>query len=114
MENKKITPITRINKSYKLYGLYCPYSDELRYIGITTGLLSTRLSGHLRNPTNGKIALWFKELKSNDKKPLSNKYNLNIDDIKNYIKEGLNLVQIGNKYGCSNKIIHKYIKKHGK
>ena len=47
-------------------------------------------------------------------KPLSNKYNLNIDDIKEYVKEGFNLVQIGNKYGCSNKIIHKFIKKNGK
>lgn len=44
-------------------------------------------------------------------KPLSNKYNLNIDDIKKYIKKGFNLVQIGNEYGCSNKIIHKFIKK---
>jgi predicted DNA-binding protein YlxM (UPF0122 family) len=70
MENKKFTPITRINKEFQLYGLYCPYNGELRYIGITTGLLSTRLSGHLRNPTNGKIALWFKELKSNNKKPI--------------------------------------------
>jgi hypothetical protein len=60
MKNSKITHITRINKQYQLYGLYCPYSDE----------------------------------------------------IKNYIKEGLNLVQIGNKYGCSNKIIHKFIKKY--
>jgi predicted aldo/keto reductase-like oxidoreductase len=40
-----------------------------------------------------------------------NNQNINIY-IKNYIKEGLNLVQIGNKYGCSNKIIHKFIKKH--
>jgi hypothetical protein len=68
--NNKITPITRINKSYLLYGLYCPYNDELRYIGITTGLLSTRLAGHLRNPTNGKIALWFKELKKDGKTPI--------------------------------------------
>jgi predicted DNA-binding protein YlxM (UPF0122 family) len=70
MKDKKITPITRINKEFQLYGLYCPYNGELRYIGVTTGLLSTRLSGHLRNPTNGKIALWFKELKSNGKKPV--------------------------------------------
>lgn len=70
MKNQKFTPITRINKKLQLYGLYCPYTDELRYVGITTGLLSTRLSGHLRNPTNGKIALWFKELKSNNKKPI--------------------------------------------
>lgn len=69
MKDSKIVPITRINK-FQLYGLYCPYNGELRYIGITSGLLSTRLSGHLRNPTNGKIALWFKELKSNNKKPI--------------------------------------------
>jgi hypothetical protein len=67
MDNKKITPIS---KSYKLYGIYCPCSSELRYIGITTGLLTTRLSGHLRKPTNGKIALWFKELQKDNKKPI--------------------------------------------
>ena len=107
MKNQKFTPVTRINKKLQLYGLYCPYTDELRYVGITTGLLSTRLSGHLRNPTNGKIALWFKELKSNNKKPI-------IKLIREYdtYEDLLNLVQIGNKYGCSNKIIHKFIKKH--
>ena len=56
-------------KKYYLYGLYCPYSYKLRYVGITTGQLSTRLSGHLRNPTNGKIALWFKELSKKNVKP---------------------------------------------
>lgn len=70
MDNKKVTPITRINKFFSLYGLYCPYNNELRYIGITTGLLSTRLAGHLRNPTNGKIAMWFKQLKKNGKTPI--------------------------------------------
>jgi hypothetical protein len=69
-KNNKINPVTRINKLFQLYGLYCPSSDELKYIGITTGLLSARLSSHLRNPTNGKIALWFKELKKINKKPL--------------------------------------------
>ena len=69
MPNKQV-PITRINKSYLLYGLYCPYDDELRYVGITTGLLSNRLAGHLRKPTNGKIGLWFNELKKNGKKPI--------------------------------------------
>jgi len=90
MGNNKITPINRINRSYKLYGLYCPYSNELRYIGITTGLLSTRLSGHLRNPTNGKIALWFKELKTNHKKPvikLIKEYNTYEDLLKAEINE---------------------------
>lgn len=45
-------------------------------------------------------------------KPNSNIYNLNKDQIKNYLIEGLNYVQIGKLYGCSNKIIHKYVKKH--
>ena len=68
MSNNKITSIPKIKKYY-LYGLYCPFSDNLRYIGITTGLLSNRLSGHLRNPTNGKIALWFKSLKEQGERP---------------------------------------------
>ena len=70
MDNKKVTPITRINKTYNLYGIHCPYTNDLMYIGITTGLLNNRLSGHLRNPTNDKIALWFKELKKENKKPI--------------------------------------------
>lgn len=73
MQNNKIVPITRINKvskKFQLYGLYCPYSNILKYIGITIGLLSTRLSGHLRKPTNGKIALWFNELKKDNKTPI--------------------------------------------
>lgn len=104
MKNNKIIPITRINKEFQLYGLYCPYSDELRYIGITTGLLSTRLSGHLRNPTNGKIALWFKELKKDNKKPLIkliNKYNSyeelltsEINEIKRNRESSTNLLNI--------------------
>ena len=104
MENKKITPITRINKEFQLYGIYCPCTGELRYIGITTGLLSTRLSGHLRNPTNGKIALWFNELKKNNKKPLIkliNKYNSyeelltsEINEIKRNRESSTNLLNV--------------------
>jgi hypothetical protein len=45
-------------------------------------------------------------------KPKSNIYNLMVDDIKNYLESGLNYVQIGNIYGCNNKIIHKFVKKH--
>jgi hypothetical protein len=70
MATPRRIPITRINKLYQLYGLYCPENDVLRYIGITTGLLSTRLINHLRKPTNGKIVLWFNELKKNNKKPI--------------------------------------------
>jgi len=57
------------NRSFYLYGIYCPYNDDLKYIGITTGTLCNRLKSHLRKPTNGKIALWFKELKKDGKLP---------------------------------------------
>lgn len=46
-------------------------------------------------------------------KPKSNKYNLDIDDILSYINDGLTQVEISVIYGCSNKHINKYIKKHG-
>jgi group I intron endonuclease len=45
-------------------------------------------------------------------KEKTNKYNLNIKEINNYLSNNMNLVQIGLIYGCSNKIIHKFIKKH--
>ena len=46
-----------------LYGLYCPITDDIKYVGITKQKLNIRLSSHLRNPTNGKIALWYKKNK---------------------------------------------------
>lgn len=70
MSRPRIIPINRNNKSYKLYGLYCPYNLDLKYVGITTGSLSTRLYNHLRKPTNGKIGLWFKELKKDNIIPI--------------------------------------------
>ena len=45
-------------------------------------------------------------------KPKSNIYNLVVDEIKNHLINGLNYVQIGKIYGCSNKIIYKFVKKH--
>lgn len=45
-------------------------------------------------------------------KDKSNIYNLNKDNIITYLNSGLNYIQIGNKHWCSNKIIHKFIKKH--
>lgn len=60
MANKQV-PINRINK-FKVYGLFCPITNELRYVGITTQKLSARLSGHLRQPTNRLIGNWFNEL----------------------------------------------------
>lgn len=46
------------------------------------------------------------------KKPKSNKYNLDIKNILELKMSGKNLIEIGKKYGCSNKIISKYIKSH--
>jgi hypothetical protein len=45
-------------------------------------------------------------------KKIRNKYNLNISDIIRHKNDGLNLIEIGNLYGCSNKIICKFIKKN--
>ena len=44
-------------------------------------------------------------------KPKSNIHNLNYEKIVQLRENGLNLVEIGNIYGCSNKIIHKFLKK---
>jgi hypothetical protein len=252
-KNKLPIPINH----FYLYGLYCPYTNNLKYVGITTRNLSDRLTSHLRTPTNKNISMWFNELKSDSKKPeikliseyqsrndllhaetnkikkcrevgiklfnisdggsvppmlgkkhsettknimrknnigennpmfgkslsnetlkkrsekvistgiyreeknpnfkfyitkdnlinfyitenknissiaeiygccegvikrnlkkyniqkpISNKYNLNIDEILLYKKEGMNLIKIGKKYGCSNKIINKFLKRH--
>ena len=65
---------------FELYGLYCPYTDNIKYVGIT--------------------------------KPKSNIYGLNVGEISRYLSNGLNYVEIGKKFGCSNKIIYKFIKKH--
>ena len=61
-----------MEKKFYLYGLYSPYSDDIKYIGITTGKLTTRLMGHLRQPTNPFIKLWFDELKDQGRSPIIN------------------------------------------
>jgi predicted GIY-YIG superfamily endonuclease len=55
---------------YQLYGLYCPDTDILKYIGITKNGLQNRLNSHLRKPTNEFISSWFNDLKLENKKPL--------------------------------------------
>ena len=55
---------------FELYGLYCPDTDVLKYIGITKNGLKRRLNDHLRKPTNLYIKSWFNYLKSENKKPI--------------------------------------------
>lgn len=57
-------------KQYLLYGLYCPNTDDIKYIGITTSNLKKRLNSHLSNPTNYLTKKWFEGLKNESKKPL--------------------------------------------
>jgi len=93
-----------MENKFLLYGLYCPITNELRYVGVTTGTLNDRLSGHLRNPTNGKIAYWFKTLNKSDLKPiikLIKEYdnyvdllNSEINEIKKNRELGVNLMNI--------------------
>jgi hypothetical protein len=55
---------------FELYGLYCPDTDVLKYIGITKNGLNRRLNGHLKKPTNQFIASWFDTLRFENKKPI--------------------------------------------
>jgi hypothetical protein len=55
---------------FELYGLFCPDTNELKYIGITKNGLQRRLNGHLKSPTNQFIASWFNDLKNENKRPI--------------------------------------------
>jgi hypothetical protein len=73
-------PITRLGKFYsdedlslegfKLYGLYDPNNLYLKYIGITTLTLKTRLKNHINSPTNQQMKDWFIALKQKKIKPI--------------------------------------------
>lgn len=54
---------------FELYGLFCPYTDEIKYIGITKNGLKKRLNDHLKRPTNEFISSWFNDLKLDNKIP---------------------------------------------
>lgn len=55
-----------------IYGLICPVTNEIRYIGKTVQKLNARLKGHLSLKPNDNThrANWIKHLKSNNLKPL--------------------------------------------
>lgn len=61
--------MSKVSKKYELYGLYCPITECLMYIGITTNGLQKRLKGHLKKPTNHLMDNWINELKLIDKVP---------------------------------------------
>lgn len=61
-----------MEKQIIIYGLCHPITEELRYVGMTSQSLSTRLNNHLRrlsskNPTYCQS--WIKSLKKENLKP---------------------------------------------
>lgn len=91
-------------EKYELYGLYCPDSNLLKYVGITKNGLTTRLNSHLRKPTNHYTKEWFNHLKLNGKKPIIRQIKecktyeelleLEIIEIENCRKLGVKLLNI--------------------
>jgi hypothetical protein len=89
---------------FELYGLFCPYTDEIKYIGITKNGLRSRLNQHLNSPTNQFISSWFNDLNSDDKIPViklikeCNTYEellqSEIKEIKKYRKLGFDLYNL--------------------
>ena len=52
-------------KKYKIYTLNNPLTGEIKYVGVTTGALNTRLSQHIYNGKKGKntiVSKWVKSL----------------------------------------------------
>jgi DNA-binding CsgD family transcriptional regulator len=82
----------------ELYELYINKNKTIKEISIIFDCSINTINNNLR--------------KYNINKPKSNIYNLNSSDITKYLSMGLNYVEIGKIFGCSNKIIHKFIKKH--
>ena len=55
---------------FELYGLYCPFTDEVKYVGITKMGLGRRLSSHVSHPTNKLMEEWIYDLKQKNTRPL--------------------------------------------
>jgi hypothetical protein len=55
---------------YKIYGLYCPLKNELRYVGQTKQpSLRNRYNYHINEKTNTRKNQWIRSLKSKSLKP---------------------------------------------
>ena len=122
MYGKKLSKksISRRSNKVKLEGTFKGKNNgNFKYVILETDLKRLFIE---EDKTIGEIANIFKcsrdvingnlrKFKIN--KPKSNKYNLDISVIRNLIADGLTQVQIGEIYGCSNKLINKYIKRHG-
>ena len=85
----------KINKD-ELHDLYINNNLKIDEIAKHYGCHRTVISNNLK--------------KYNIKKEISNKYNINLEDIKMYLNKGLSQVEIGRIYGCGNKYINKIIK----
>jgi len=85
----------KINKN-ELYILFISNNLKIDEIAKYYGCHRTVISDNLK--------------KYNIKKENSNKYNINLEDIKTYLSNGLSQVEIAKIYGCGNKYINKIIK----
>jgi hypothetical protein len=56
-------------RTYKIYCLWCPVAEEIKYVGQTSVSLSQRLSGHLSERTNTVKSLWIQSLLKEGKRP---------------------------------------------
>lgn len=62
-----------ISQAYRIYALIDPDTQLVRYIGVTTRYLSSRLAGHIfdsKTESGTHKRYWIKKLLSEDKKPI--------------------------------------------
>ena len=98
-----------MDSKIKVYGIYDPKTNVLKYVGVTSRCVETRLLEHMRKPTNHKMRSWVESLINEGLKPyikiintcdtynealtLETKYikntdgllNVLVDNIKNYM-----------------------------
>lgn len=60
---------SRIDLECCIYGLVCPFSKDIKYIGKTKLKLKRRLSMHIRQNSTCKKSIWIKSLIANNNLP---------------------------------------------